>query len=350
MIGLKEGVGWNPVPATLVGFLGGALVSYILNRRHTFSASSRSHGAAFWRFFMVASVGFGLTLLLGLLLMGRLQVPYILAQAVTTSIVLMWNFLANRFWTFLVIGESRLTRPALLDFARDFDPQDFHLDDAIADKSMLKGLSASGWQSCALQHKIITTTLAAQNISASCHHISEVCWLQPLRPERVLRVEARLATEQRTRHDIATLALDFVDDTDTVIMRQIADWSRIPLVPQPQIAQHVEQTESALAFEDVRLNAPQRLGSHQFSSAAIQSFNQRYDALAAASASAWHIGSCWMRAMIDHRHAEAQKLRAMGKYVPEFGPSPGIQNVLWLETVHAGDNLTFYSTAIARRG
>ena len=100
LISLKEGRHWTFLPATLVGFLGGALVSYLLNRRHTFAGSSRNHSAAVWRFLVVACTGFGLTFLLGYVFVNIWGAPYLLAQMLTTCIILIWNFFANRHWTF----------------------------------------------------------------------------------------------------------------------------------------------------------------------------------------------------------------------------------------------------------
>jgi putative flippase GtrA len=60
LIALVELADWSPVPATLVGYVAGGLVSYGLNRRHTFS-SDRPHEEAGWRFALVALIGFGLT-------------------------------------------------------------------------------------------------------------------------------------------------------------------------------------------------------------------------------------------------------------------------------------------------
>jgi len=102
LISLKELGGFKPLNATLLGFLGGFAVSYTLNKRHTFHSSNRSHKEAVWRFFTVASVGFSMTFVLGLLLMNMLKLPYLLAQVMMTGAVLMWNFLANRFWTFRI--------------------------------------------------------------------------------------------------------------------------------------------------------------------------------------------------------------------------------------------------------
>ena len=91
--------GGAPVPAALLGYCCGGVVSYGLNRRHTF-ASDRPHHEAFWRFAVVAGVGFILTFLLMALFVDRWGRPYLLAQAVTTLIVMFWTFTANRFWTF----------------------------------------------------------------------------------------------------------------------------------------------------------------------------------------------------------------------------------------------------------
>ena len=99
LIALVEGFRWGPVPATLVGYLAGGVVSYALNRRLTY-ASDRPHGEATWRFAAVALVGFGLTGLLMQALTAWLGAPYLPAQLVTTGIVLFWSFLANRVWTF----------------------------------------------------------------------------------------------------------------------------------------------------------------------------------------------------------------------------------------------------------
>jgi putative flippase GtrA len=99
LITLVETGGVGPVPATLIGYVGGGCVSYILNRRLTY-ASDRPHAEATWRFAVVTAVGFVLTGLLMQVFTGWLGAPYLPAQLVTTGIVLFWNFLGNRAWTF----------------------------------------------------------------------------------------------------------------------------------------------------------------------------------------------------------------------------------------------------------
>jgi putative flippase GtrA len=99
LVGLVEIAGWRAVPATLVGYVGGGLVSYLLNRTHTYR-SDRPHGEAGWRFAVVAGVGFLLTYGAMHVLVERLALPYLPAQLATTLIVLVWSFLAHKHWSF----------------------------------------------------------------------------------------------------------------------------------------------------------------------------------------------------------------------------------------------------------
>jgi putative flippase GtrA len=99
LVGLVESGAATPLPASLSGYVVGGLVSYTFNRRLTFR-TGRPHREAAWRFAAVAATGFAWTGLLMALFVDRLGAPYLPAQAVTTSIVLFWGFLANRLWTF----------------------------------------------------------------------------------------------------------------------------------------------------------------------------------------------------------------------------------------------------------
>ncbi|KMO39811.1 polysaccharide synthesis protein GtrA [Methylobacterium tarhaniae] len=89
----------DPVRAALAGYLAGAVVSYGLNRRLTY-ASARPHAEATWRFGIVAAIGFGLTWLIMAGLTRGLGLPYLAAQVMATGVVVFWNFLGHRMWTF----------------------------------------------------------------------------------------------------------------------------------------------------------------------------------------------------------------------------------------------------------
>lgn len=89
----------SPVPSALCGFVCGGILSYSLNRKHTFG-SERPHEQAAWRFALVAGVAFLLTYLFMRQMVEVWKVPYLPAQVVTTGLVMIWTFAANRLWTF----------------------------------------------------------------------------------------------------------------------------------------------------------------------------------------------------------------------------------------------------------
>ena len=81
------------------GYLLGGLVNYTLNRNHTF-ASQKKHRKAIIQFVIVFAIAFLLNA--GLLHAAQtlLAWHYIPAQILTTTLVLVWNYLAHKFWTF----------------------------------------------------------------------------------------------------------------------------------------------------------------------------------------------------------------------------------------------------------
>jgi hypothetical protein len=51
-------------------------------------------------------------------------------------------------------GDKLVTRQDIIRFASEFDPQPYHLDDAAAERSPLKGLAASGWHTAAIAMRL----------------------------------------------------------------------------------------------------------------------------------------------------------------------------------------------------
>ena len=89
--------GVNPVIGSAAGFLSGAGVNYLLNYRFTFNCSS-PHMETSLKFFTIA--GSGLLLNTVLMFLLTMNLHYLLSQAIATAMVLVWNFLCHRFWTF----------------------------------------------------------------------------------------------------------------------------------------------------------------------------------------------------------------------------------------------------------
>ena len=74
-------------------------------------------------------------------------------------------------------------------FAREFDPQPFHLDEQAAEGSFFRGLAASGWHTAALAMRMMVTGTLQPAGGVIGAGVDELRWLQPVRPGDDLRVE-----------------------------------------------------------------------------------------------------------------------------------------------------------------
>jgi acyl dehydratase len=89
-------------------------------------------------------------------------------------------------------GAITVTEESIIAFAREFDPQQFHLDANAAEQSIFKGLSASGWHTAAMSMKLFVTgelKLVGGSIGLG---VDELRWPQPVRPGDVLRLETEI--------------------------------------------------------------------------------------------------------------------------------------------------------------
>jgi len=83
---------------TLAGFTIGAVTNYLLARSFVFD-SSRPHHIALPRFVAIAVVGaFANTAIVQMI--HQAGVHYVVAQVCATAFIVVWNYFANRLWTF----------------------------------------------------------------------------------------------------------------------------------------------------------------------------------------------------------------------------------------------------------
>lgn len=99
LVGLVSGLGVGPVTGSTAGFLAGALTNYTLNRTIAFR-SSKPHSETAPKFFAIAGIGLVLNAMLMGLLTHQVGLPYLLAQIVSTVILVVWHYAANALWTF----------------------------------------------------------------------------------------------------------------------------------------------------------------------------------------------------------------------------------------------------------
>jgi acyl dehydratase len=102
--------------------------------------------------------------------------------------------MTKRYFEDFNVGEVALsapytiTREEILDFARKFDPQPFHTDEAAAERSMYGGLIASGWHTCAIAMRLICDLYITDSHSLGSPGVDDVRWTKPVRPGDTLRL------------------------------------------------------------------------------------------------------------------------------------------------------------------
>ena len=98
------------------------------------------------------------------------------------------------FWEDFPVGQVRefgshlVTREAVLAFAREFDPQPFHVDDAAAEASLFGRLAASGWHTCAMAMRMMCDAYLLESASLGSPGLEKLSWKKPVYPGDTLHV------------------------------------------------------------------------------------------------------------------------------------------------------------------
>ena len=80
-----------------------------------------------------------------------------------------------------------ITREEMVEFARQYDPQPFHLDDEAAKKTIYGGLIGSGWLTVSVMMRLLWDTMLKDTVSLGSPGSDEIRWLKPVRPGDTLR-------------------------------------------------------------------------------------------------------------------------------------------------------------------
>jgi acyl dehydratase len=78
--------------------------------------------------------------------------------------------------------EKAVTREEIIRFASEFDPQPYHLDEAAAEQTPLKGLAASGWHTAAIAMRLVVELRPFGPHPLLGLGVDELRWLAPVRP------------------------------------------------------------------------------------------------------------------------------------------------------------------------
>ena len=104
-------------------------------------------------------------------------------------------------------GSYDVTREEVIDFARKYDPQPFHLSDEEAAKTHFGRLAASGWHTCAMTMAVIARhVVEGGQAGLGSPGIDELRWLKPVYPGDTLHVNGEIIekTPSRSRPEMGS--------------------------------------------------------------------------------------------------------------------------------------------------
>jgi acyl dehydratase len=111
-------------------------------------------------------------------------------------------------------GSYLVTREEVIDFAKKYDPQPFHLDDSFAASTHFGRLSASGWHTGAMVMAMLVENMKVNpSAGRGSPGVDELRWLKPVYPGDTLRVETEV-TEKR--QSVSKPEMGFFKSTVTV--------------------------------------------------------------------------------------------------------------------------------------
>lgn len=107
----------------------------------------------------------------------------------------------------LDLGEKHVTAGEIIEFASQFDAQPMHLDEEAGKASLLGGLAASGWHSCAMFMRMMCDAFLSDSTSQGAPGIDYCRWKRPVLAGDTLRV---ISTVESTRESASRPGLGFV--------------------------------------------------------------------------------------------------------------------------------------------
>lgn len=276
----------------------------------------------------------------------------------------------------VAFGQLEVTKDDIIAYARAFDPQPIHLDEAAAKQSIVGGLCASGFHSCALLMRMLADDVLSRSTSLGSPGIDEVKWMRPVRPGDCLSGRLTCTSKRpfasRPSVGIAKLLIEMLNQKGEVVMSW--DSNQLLKVRHPAPANEPgaprekrtvlislwdtpgpEPDRATNFFEDRIEGETYSLGSHHFTREDVIDFARQFDPQpfhlddeAAArslfgrlSASGWHTTSIWIRQFVRFRQEIERDMSARGLRPAQYGPSPGFRNVRWLKPVYPGDTIEF---------
>jgi acyl dehydratase len=123
-------------------------------------------------------------------------------------------------------GSKTVHKDEIVGFAREFDPQPFHVDEKKAEASPYGGLIASGWHTCALCMRLAVDGVLKDTANMGSPGVENLRWLKPVRPGDTIEVTVSVLemVPSSSRPDRGRIKVKFevTDHTGDTLMDMVA--------------------------------------------------------------------------------------------------------------------------------
>lgn len=96
-------------------------------------------------------------------------------------------------------GTIHVEEAEMIDFARRFDPQPFHIDPEAAKQSAFHGLIASGWHTASMAMRLLVDNYISRVASLGSPGVDELRWRKPVRPGDSLSIRVTVLETKLSR-------------------------------------------------------------------------------------------------------------------------------------------------------
>jgi acyl dehydratase len=122
-------------------------------------------------------------------------------------------------------GTITVTEPEIIEFARQFDPQYFHVNPEKAAESRFGGIIASGWHTAGLAMRLYVDHFLSHVASLASPGVDELRWPNPVRPGDTLKVrvtvlEARLS-RSKTDRGVVHAKIEAINQKDELVLNMV---------------------------------------------------------------------------------------------------------------------------------
>jgi acyl dehydratase len=95
-------------------------------------------------------------------------------------------------------GSFSLSEAEIIAFAKEYDPQPFHVDPVAAKDGPFGGLIASGWHTTSMMMRQLVDSYVSPESSLGAAGVDEIRWLKPVRPGDTLHIRATVREARRS--------------------------------------------------------------------------------------------------------------------------------------------------------